>query len=235
MDDGHRKHTGLAEDYQREQQYWNARGGKDYVSLSRADQERLVKWIHWEGQGRVLDLGGGSGMVSRLLADIPGSQCVCLDISYNLLQYCPVPAVQANAFHLPFIESSFDLIVAAAFFHHMPGKETELLEECYRVLVPGGRIVGYDPSARCVQNRLFMSGGPFRLKFFSPDERPIVPAKLNDSAVSLGFKDFRWFLFSFRNDRLTLFEFVQRYVLNPISHGFMKKYLDRWFFWSGCK
>lgn len=235
MPDRHDNQSDLAGGYRREQQYWDARGEADYVSLSPFDQERLARWIGWNGSGRLLDLGGGSGMVSRLLVNIPNTQCVCLDISYNLVRYSPVPAVQANAFHLPFADASFDLVVAAAFFHHMPGKEYDLLKECNRVLMPGGKIVGYDPSGHCIQNRLFMSGGPFRLNFFSPDERPIIPEELKAIVSSVLFKDFRWFLFTFRNERMTPFEVVQRYVLSPFSHGFLKKYINRWFFWSANK
>ena len=221
--------------YKREQDYWDDRGVEEYVSLSAADQQRLVEWINWKGNGRILDLGGGSGMVSRLLMNVSGTSCVCLDISYNLLKYSPVSSVQANAFSLPFVDSSFDLIVAAAFFHHMPGKEVDLLKECYRVLAPGGRIVGYDPNGHCIQNRLFMSNGPLRLKFFSPDERPIIPEMLREIVLLEKFNNFIWFLFTFRNARLTLFEFIQRYLINLLTYGFMKKYLDRWFFWEAAK
>lgn len=221
--------------YSRERQFWDKKGSGDYVSLSAYDQQRVVNWLGWKGNGRVLDLGGGSGMLSRLLAAVPGSECICVDISRNMLKHSPVPAVQANALKLPFVDGSFNLIIAAAFLHHIPGLELELMRECNRVLAPGGRLVGYDPNAHSVQNRIFMGHTPFRLKVFSPDERPLLPSKLRECARAVSFSGFVYQTFSFRNARLTSFEFVQRYVLNPFAVGPLRKYLDRWFFWSAVK
>jgi ubiquinone/menaquinone biosynthesis C-methylase UbiE len=221
--------------YQQEREFWDKKGSGDYVSLSAYDQQRVADWLGWNGNGRVLDLGGGAGMLSRLLMMAPGSECVCLDISHNMLKHSPVPAVQANALKLPFADGSFDLVVAAAFLHHIPGLEHELMHECARVLVPGGRVVGYDPNAHCIQNRIFMNDTPFRLGLFSPDERPLWPDALSRYTLSASFSDFTYRTFSFRNERLTMFEFIQRYVLNPVSIGPLQKYLDRWFFWSASK
>ncbi len=218
--------------YGGEQRYWDARGAADYVSLSPADQARVTRWIDWHGGGRALDLGGGSGMVSRLLAGAPGTGCVCLDISHAMLRHAQVPAVQASALALPFADGSFDLVVAAAFVHHLPGAEPQLLAECRRVLKPGGRLAGYDPSADCLQNRIFMGAGPLRLKFFSPDERPVAPERLRAQVLAAGFRDFRYERATFRNARLTPFEAVQRYLLNPLARGPLARYLERWFFWT---
>lgn len=221
-------------DYRNEQRYWDGRGGVDYVSLSAFDQQRMRGWIGWHGPGRVLDLGGGAGMVSRMLATVPGTFGVCVDISAAMLGHAQGPAVQANALALPFAVGSFDLIVAAAFFHHLPGKESALLAECRRVLGPGGRLVGYDPSAACLQNRLFMTGGPLRLKFFSPDERPVAIQRLRAAALGAGFTRFSHRCFSFRNTRVTAFEFVQRYLFGPLALGPLQPYLDRWLFWEAA-
>jgi len=221
--------------YKREQDYWDGRGAEEYISLSVSDQQRLGEWVKWKGRGRILDLGGGSGMMSRLFMHSPETDCVCLDISHKLLKYSPVPSVQADAFNLPFGDSSFDLIVAAAFLHHLPNKEVELLKECYRVLVPGGSLVGYDPNGHCFQNRLFMADGPFRLKTFSPDEKPVFPEKLCNNALEATFNKCEYFFFTFRNKKLTIFEFIQRYLLNCFSFGKIKRYLARWFFWKTNK
>ncbi len=189
----------------------------------------------WKGNGRILDIGGGSGMVSMFLDSTPNTECICVDISHNMLSHAVVPSVQADALKLPFEDDSFDLLVAAAFFHHLPGMESLLLAECYRVLVPGGRLLGYDPNAKCIQNRLFMTGGPLRLTVFSPDERPIVPDALRKQAINAGFRKVDSYTFSFRNNKLTPFEFVQRYILNPLAKGPLKQLLDRWFFWDATK
>lgn len=219
--------------YAGELAYWDARASEAYVSLSSRDQLRIKHWIGQRDRDKAcLDIGGGSGMAATLLEKGDTTFVTCLDLSCELLRFSPVPSVQADAMHMPFADRSFDLIVAAAFFHHLPGREAEVLRECARVLRPGGRIVGYDPSAQCIQNKIFMGDGPFRLKFFSPDERPIDVARFSRLLDDAGFEPPSIDLFSFRNSRLTVFEAVQRYLLNPLSAGPLRALFQRWFFWS---
>jgi SAM-dependent methyltransferase len=217
--------------YEREKAFWDEKGAHDYATLSPLDRQRVVDWIGWTGSGRVLDLGGGSGMVSRLLTEHAGTSVTCLDISGEMLTHSPVPAVQADATRLPVAAGAYDLVIAAAFLHHLPGREHEVLSECHRALAPGGRLIGYDPNGRSVQNRVFMGDGPLRLKRFSPDERPIVPARLESEARAAGFTSFEYAFHTFQNETASGFEVVQRYVLNPAARGPLQKYLDRWFFW----
>jgi SAM-dependent methyltransferase len=221
--------------YEREQAFWDEKGAHDYATLSPADQQRIVGWIDWKGHGRVLDIGGGSGMVSRMLVDEPETDVVCLDISHAMLTHAPVPAVQADATRLPFASESFDLVVAAAFMHHLPDLYLRVMDDASRVLRPGGRVVGYDPNGRCVQNRIFMGNGPLRLKSFSPEERPIVPAKMAQNMAAARLDRFEFQYFTFRNETHTFAEKVQQRVLNPLARGPFEKYLDRWFFWRARK
>jgi ubiquinone/menaquinone biosynthesis C-methylase UbiE len=222
--------------YQNEQQFWDKKGNEVYLSLSDFDQSRIQSWIGWQGHGRVLDIGGGSGMVSRLLTAAPETECVCIDISLQMLTHSTVAAVQGDALHLPFCDACFDLVVAAAFFHHLPGQEARLLSEIARILKPGGRVVGYDPSASCLQNRLFMGDTRFRLKMFSPDERPLSFAVLEQAQSQAGLVTHGHSLFSFRNRTLTPFEIVQRCFLNPIARwSRAAPLLHRWFFWEARK
>lgn len=221
--------------YDDEQRYWDSRSGEAYVSLSAIDAARVRDWIAWNGDGLCLDLGAGSGMVARVLGEAARADVVGLDISAGLLRHARPPVVQGDALALPFRDESFTLVVAAALFHHLPGRESELLRECRRVLKPGGRLVGYDPSADCIQNRLFMGSGALRLRRFSPDELPIRPAALEADARSAGFRDFRFARLTFRNAVITAFERVQRYVLEPIARGPFEPWLKRWFLWEARK
>lgn len=219
--------------YSQELDYWDRRGKEAYVSLSRYDQQRISGWIEKGPAERdCLDVGGGSGMTAALLAVDQHAFVTCLDISLEMVRHSPVASVQGDALRMPYADASFDLIVAAAFFHHLPGREEEVLRECARVLRPGGRIVGYDPSAQCLQNKVFMGSGPFRLKFFSPDERPIDIDNFSKMLHGSGFSVGAVRLFSFRNARWTAFETVQRLVLNPLSVGPARRLFQRWFFWS---
>lgn len=225
--------TSEPEHYAREKAYWDERGNQAYVSLSPPDLACLRHWVAWDGQGTCLDLGAGSGMGARVLgAPREGGVVVGLDISHRLLRHSPTTAVQGDALRLPFRDRAFDLVIAAALFHHLPGRESEILAETARVLVPGGRLVGYDPSADCLQNRVFMGDGPLRLGTFSPDERPIRPSTLGQLAVDAGFRGYRFTRLTFRHARMTPFEFVQRYLLEPIAFGPLAPLLKRWFVWE---
>src|SRR5688500_942870 len=127
--------------YARELEYWDQRGTQDYVSLSPTDQARISSWIgNISSSMSCLDVGGGSGMIARMLSADRSPFAVCLDISREMLRHSPVHAVQGDALRLPFRDGSFDLIVAAAFLHHLPGRESSVIEECARVLRAGGRI-----------------------------------------------------------------------------------------------
>jgi SAM-dependent methyltransferase len=221
--------------YQREKTYWDKRGSEDYATLSSLDRERIAAWIGWTGRGRILDVGGGAGMVSRLVKDQPETRITCVDISAEMLRHAPVSAVQADGMRLPFPADTFDMVVAAAFLHHLPGLESDVLAECHRVTVPGGRVIGYDPNGWSLQNRVFMSQGPFRLKRFTPDEKPIVPKHIEAKAIELSFTSFEYELFTFKNQTTTTFEVVQNRILDPVSRGPIKKYLDRWFLWRAVK
>lgn len=222
--------------YSHERDFWDKKGAQAYVSLSDFDQQRILTWIaHRAGEQRCLDLGGGSGMTAKMLAKIGIPFIVCLDISAEMLRHSGVPSVQGDALKLPFVDASFDLIVAAAFLHHVPGREGEVLRECRRILAPGGRIVGYDPSARCLQNRIFMGEGRLRLPLFSPDERPIDPRRLIAELGAAGFHSSDYKLFSFRNPRISVFEAIQRWLLDPMSVGPLKHWFQRWFFWSALR
>lgn len=221
--------------YGREKAYWDGRGDDAYVSLSEPDQARLRRWIGWDGEGTCLDLGAGSGMTVHVLGLDRREAIVGVDISHRLLRHSASPAVQGDALRLPFRDGAFSLVVAAALFHHLPGRERELLGECARVLRPGGRLVGYDPSADCLQNRIFMGDGRLRLKSFSPDERPIRPRRLGEQALAAGFAGFRFDRLTFRNARVTPFEWIQRYLLEPIAHGPLAPWLKRWFVWEASR
>ena len=222
--------------YSREQDFWDKKGVDAYVSLSAFDQERILRWIGpRSNERRCLDLGGGSGMTGRLLTTTGVPFLVCMDISAEMLRHSGLLSVQGDALKLPFANDSFDLIVAAAFLHHVPGHESEVLRECARILAPNGRIVGYDPNARSLQNRVFMGDGRLRLSAFSPDERPIDPRVLCGKLAAEGFANASSTVFSFRNPKLTPFEAIQRYVLDPISIGLLRNWLQRWFFWSATK
>jgi SAM-dependent methyltransferase len=97
---------------------------------------------------RVLDLGCGDGHLLGLLRE-RGCDAAGIDLSADELRLARDPVVRGRAQQLPFADAAFDAIVchlALALFDHIP----DVLAECARVLVPGGRLaalVGGGPVA----------------------------------------------------------------------------------------
>jgi ArsR family transcriptional regulator len=97
--------------------------------------------------GDVLDVGSGDGAAAAYLAPYSRS-LVCVDISPRMIEaacerlaaYPHARALVADVEELPFRASSFD---SALVFHTLAYAERpqRALEECARVLRPGGRLV----------------------------------------------------------------------------------------------
>lgn len=101
---------------------------------------------------RVLDLGGGPGWVSELLARL-GLRPVTLDLSPSLLRLgqerfasagLTARLVRADMTALPFPEGAFDAAIVVDALHHVPDVGAAL-REARRVLAPGGRLVLAEP------------------------------------------------------------------------------------------
>jgi SAM-dependent methyltransferase len=91
------------------------------------------------GQGPVLDVGCGS---SRIIAGLPAGS-VAMDVLQRKLRYARrfgTPLVRASGAALPFADASFPCVLCSQLIEHVP-KEEPFLDELYRVLAPGGRLV----------------------------------------------------------------------------------------------
>lgn len=108
-----------------------------------------------EGE-RVLDVGCGSGAVTREIARRVGTRglAVGLDPSPALLAMARelagesglgdrVEFREGNALRLPFPDRSFDAVVCVTVLSHVPGGEAAV-PELVRVLRPGGRVGVFD-------------------------------------------------------------------------------------------
>jgi len=104
---------------------------------------------------RVLDVGGGTGIIAGLMAPLV-KQVVVADPSEKMLGFAPkdatknVKTVRASAQRLPFKPGSFDLVYCTDSLHHFP-EETGKLRETgsaikgmLRVLKKGGKLVIID-------------------------------------------------------------------------------------------
>ncbi|GAA2009112.1 class I SAM-dependent methyltransferase [Brevibacterium samyangense] len=88
---------------------------------------------------RVLDLGAGTGKLTRALMADPGvAEVQAVDPDASLLALNPAPRAVGTAEDIPFPADSFDLVTVAQAWHWVD--EARAAEEIARVLVPGGRL-----------------------------------------------------------------------------------------------
>jgi ubiquinone/menaquinone biosynthesis C-methylase UbiE len=99
---------------------------------------------------RVIELGSGTGFfLLNLMQSGIGSAGIVTDLSSGMVSVAVrngknlnlnVTGLVADAEHLPFADSSVDLVVGHAVLHHVPDLDA-LFAEVNRVLRPGGRFV----------------------------------------------------------------------------------------------
>lgn len=115
--------------------------------IKRVERE-IVPLFNIKKSERVLDVGSGTGILLPFLKKAVGKKgaVVALDFSGLMLRKAAekhgqeFTYVRANAHAMPFSRDSFDTIVCFSVFPHFVNK-TKALQECVRVLKPGGRIV----------------------------------------------------------------------------------------------
>ncbi|PSL05402.1 methyltransferase family protein [Haloactinopolyspora alba] len=104
--------------------------------------DAAVAWLSGEPPMRVLDLGAGTGKLTRALADA-GHDVVAVDPSEAMLSQLSelVPAADirpGTAESLPVADDSVDVVTVAQAFHWFD--HATALPEIARVLRPGGRL-----------------------------------------------------------------------------------------------
>ncbi len=112
----------------------------------------LSRFERFDKGAVVLELGSGGGLDTALLSQNvgPSGKVIGLDLSLTMAQRAvqSLAEVQASNVHchqaiaeeLPIRDSSVDWVVSNGIFNLSPEKE-KILEEIYRVLKPGGRVL----------------------------------------------------------------------------------------------
>lgn len=146
---------------------WYDRAAEWTASASRI-QQRLAQWAVLARPARVLDLGCGTGNLTRALAlALPGATIYGLDPDRRALQIATtklasttphVHLVEGSAQALPSALSELDLVTSCLVFHHLdPEVKSSALREIHRVLRPGGcaLIADFDRPTTVAKQLLF--------------------------------------------------------------------------------
>jgi len=113
----------------------------------------IVSLLELSEGSRVLDLGCGTGVLTRMIGDLlnpdTGGKAVGIDAAGKMIQVarkkranavCSFEVMAAES--LKFENDSFDAAVSSLFFHHVQlDLKEKAISEAFRVLRPGGRLV----------------------------------------------------------------------------------------------
>lgn len=84
------------------------------------DSREALAELDLSGRERVLDVGAGTGELTRVLAEETDSETVAVDADSGLLAHVAGPTVAGDATRLPFVDGSFDLVVCQALLVNLP-------------------------------------------------------------------------------------------------------------------
>jgi demethylmenaquinone methyltransferase/2-methoxy-6-polyprenyl-1,4-benzoquinol methylase len=123
------------------------------LGIHRLWKRLVINMANLQPGQQVLDLAGGTGDLTRLIAARTGplGRVVLSDINNAMIQAGrrrlldhgvanTVEFVQADAEHLPFLDASFDCITMAFGLRNVTHQQQALVS-MYRVLKPGGRLL----------------------------------------------------------------------------------------------
>ncbi|HEX2979198.1 MAG TPA: class I SAM-dependent methyltransferase [Anaerolineaceae bacterium] len=119
-----------------------------YDRVAHTDDPEPYRSLLAVSGGTLLDAGGGTGRVGALLAKW-ADQVVVVDVSMGMLRQAgtkdALRLTRAEVESLPLANESIDRIVMADAFHHVRD-QAGVIQEMWRVLRPGGRIVIEEPN-----------------------------------------------------------------------------------------
>ena len=115
--------------------------------------QKIISLLDISPDHQILDLGCGTGVLTQAIGDRldsgKGGISIGIDAAAKMItvarkkretKTCRFEVAAAE--ELPFNTDSFDAVVSSLFFHHLPlDLKKRSLDEAFRVLKPGGKIV----------------------------------------------------------------------------------------------
>lgn len=126
------------------------------IGLGRAFRRQTIHYACLRAGESVLDIGCGTGVLTRLAADSvgPAGRVTGIDPAAKMIEVARKNAIAEGsraefrlgvAEALDFEDNRFDCVLSSAMLHHLPPDlKIKCLSEALRVLKPGGRLVLVD-------------------------------------------------------------------------------------------
>jgi demethylmenaquinone methyltransferase/2-methoxy-6-polyprenyl-1,4-benzoquinol methylase len=163
---------------------------KQIVKLSDVDQDQMV-----------LDVGGGTGRIAVLFEGLT-SKVYIADAAIKMIRQAQAKGIQtvnATSEELPFQAGSIDRIVMVDALHHVANQQ-KTLDEMWRLLAEGGKIVIEEPNIHNWFVKLIAIGEKLLLmrSHFLPPEKIVDMCQFDhESQVDLVFgKGIVWVVIS---------------------------------------
>lgn len=187
------------------------------AELSFAEELRILRDLGIADAAPLLELGAGSGAVTRLLQGaLPGLPVICVDIDEALLRYgrgSGGALVVGNAVRLPLRSGSVGGVLLRYVVQHVPAPEA-VLAEALRVLRPGGllAVVEVDAALWGLAEPLFPDTAPVHAKVASAQASRggdrLVGRRLTRLLRDAGFGDVVIRLFATTSDDRPMSDFA---------------------------
>ncbi len=152
--------------------HWDPRTGghddiRDAIEPREAIALQLAQPLVSKNDGTLLDIGCGDGLFlsicdTKLSLSERGWKLSGIDYSESRIAHArrwPYEFARCNVEEgLPFADSSYDVVFCGELIEHLYNPDA-FVEECYRVIVPGGHLIITTPNLQAWYNRILFALG----------------------------------------------------------------------------
>lgn len=134
----------------------------------------LYELVSLRPEHALLDIGGGTGRITAYFTGI-SSRAFVVDPAVRMLheaQNKGLITVNAPSEKLPFRSGCFDRVIMVDAFHHVADQQ-QSLEEMWRTVAPGGRLIIEEPDIQHLMVKIIALGEKIllmRSKFLKPKD-----------------------------------------------------------------